>query len=85
MTSLGLSAEPEVSINLKKSTLAPTQIVDHLGFTLNLQEGFLQISHQKLKMVKNELGKFVTKDSITIKKMASILGQIRSFLVALPF
>jgi hypothetical protein len=63
-------------ISVKKSTLAPSLIVDHLGFTLNLQEGILQISHQKLKMVKKELGKFVTKDSITKRKMSSILGKI---------
>jgi hypothetical protein len=36
-------------------------------------------------MVKKELGKLVTKDQLTCRKMASILGQVRSFLIALPF
>jgi len=72
-------------VNSKKSVLEPTQLIHHLGFDLNLQEGKLQISSQKLKTVKKELGKLVTKDQLSCRKMASILGQVRSFLVALPF
>jgi hypothetical protein len=77
--------EAGFKVNTKKSILEPTQLIHHLGFDLNLQVGKLQISPQKLKMVKKELGKLVTKDQLTCRKMASILGQVRSFLVALPF
>ena len=77
--------EAGFKVNSKKSVLEPTQNIHHLGFDLNLQEGKLQISPQKLKMVKKELGKLVTKDNLSCRKMASILGQVRSFLVALPF
>ena len=73
-------------VNPKKCVLEPTQVINHLGFSLNLKEGKLQISPQKLKMVKKkELGKLVTKENLSCRKMASILGQVRSFLVALPF
>ena len=74
-----------MKINLKKSILSPTQEVQHLGFTLNFKEGALQVAPGKLKTVKKELGKLITKKEISCRKMAAILGVVRSFLVALPF
>ena len=36
-----------VVINLKKSILEPAQVVDYLGFTLNLKDGILEVpKHQ---------------------------------------
>ena len=61
-------------INLKKSQLEPSQIVSHLGFVLNFQDGKLQISPHKLKGIKKELGKFVTKTSMSKRQVAAILG-----------
>jgi hypothetical protein len=72
-------------INVKKSTLQPTQIVNHLGFQLNFQEGKLQVPPQKIKTVKKELGKMVKKDYMSKRQLAAILGQIRCNLMALPF
>jgi hypothetical protein len=72
-------------INSKKSILQPTQNLPHLGFHLNLAQGKLQLGTEKLKMVRRELGKLVTHQSLSCRKMASILGCIRSFLVGLPF
>lgn len=72
-------------INLKKSCLAPAQKVQHLGFLLDLEEGRLQVCPQKLKHVRKELGKLVLKKMVSCRKMAAILGQVRSFLVAVPF
>ena len=74
-----------LKINIKKSVLEPSQVVKHLGFQLNLAQGLLEISPQKLKVVRKELGKLLTKDTISFRKMAAILGTVRSFLVALPF
>ena len=77
--------QSEMKINLKKSILTPSQEVQHLGFTLNFKEGALQVAPGKLKTVKKELGKLITKTEISCRKMAAILGVVRSFLVALPF
>ena len=71
-------------INYKKSTLQPSQQVEHLGFLLDLEEGVLQVHSQKLKSVRKELGKFIVHQSISCRKAAAILGQLRSFLTALP-
>ena len=72
-------------INFKKSQLEPTQKVQHLGFFLNFKAGQLQVPSEKLKSVRKELGKLVTQYFLTCRKMAAILGTVRSFLTALPF
>ena len=72
-------------INTKKSVLEAVQEVLHLGFILNFKAGMLQLDPLKIKRVKRELGKIVTAHAMTIRKMAAILGQVRSFLMALPF
>ena len=74
-----------MKINLKKSVLEPVQQVHHLGFDLDFKTGFLRVPPGKLKAVRKELGKLVTKAQISCRKMAAILGTVRSFLVALPF
>ena len=66
-------------INFPKSKLTPTQVVDHLGFTLNLKDGVLEVPKGKLKAVRRELGKLLVKDKMSCRKMAAILGSIRSF------
>jgi hypothetical protein len=71
-------------VNMKKSHLEPTQKVEHLGFLLNLQEGVLMVPEQKLKSVQKELGKFLVQKEMSCRKAAAILGQLRSFLTALP-
>ncbi len=72
--------EAGFKVNPKKFALEPTQVINHLGFDLNLKEGKLQISHQKLKKkIKKGVGHLVTKDNLTYPKMASILSQVRIF------
>ena len=73
------------TINQKKSHLQPCQELTHLGFDLDLKKGFLKVPPARLKSVRKELGKLVKKHTISVRKLASILGQIRSFLTALPF
>ena len=74
-----------MQINFEKSVLVPTQQVTHLGFVLDLKNGFLQVPKEKLRSVRKELGKLIIQDTLSIRKTAAILGQIRSFLTALPF
>ena len=74
-----------MAINTKKSVLTPSQIVTHLGFTIDLKKGFLLVPQEKLKSVKKELGKLLTHPSLSCRKVAAILRHVRSFLTALPF
>ena len=77
--------ESGMNINVKKSVLTPSQHITHLGFQLNLKEGRLEVPKFKIKSVKKELGKFLVNTHMTCRKTAAILGQVRSFLAALPF
>ena len=72
-------------VNIKKSHLEPTQQVDHLGFSIDLKQGVLQVPNEKMKSIRKELGKLLTHSSMSCRKMAAILGATRSFLMAMPF
>ena len=72
-------------VNREKSILQPTQSLDHLGFHLDFSKGILSVPPQKVKAVRKELGKLVTHTGLSPRKMASILGTVRSFLQAMPF
>jgi hypothetical protein len=72
-------------LNLKKSVLQPTQQVHHLGFLLDFQEGKVKLAPQKMKGVRRELGKFITKSQMSKRQISAILGQVRANLLALPF
>ena len=72
-------------VNHKKSTLEPTQEVEHLGFSLDLKRGLLQVPQEKLKTIRRELEKILTHSEMTCRKMAAILGATRAFLMAMPF
>ena len=74
-----------MEVNLKKSTLEPVQEVRHLGFVINLKEGVLAVPPKKLKSIRRELGKLLTHQKMSTRKMAAILGTVRSFLAAMPF
>ena len=72
-------------VNLKKSALFPSQMVTHLGFVINFREGRLQLSPSKIKGIRKELGKFVTKSVMSKRQVAATFGQIRANLLAMPF
>ena len=74
-----------MTVNQSKSTVVPTQSVDHLGFRLDIHRGVLMVPPAKLKSVRRELGKLVCHGTLSCRKMAAILGQVRSFLTAMPF
>ena len=74
-----------MTVNEEKSVLSPNQKLEHLGFIVNLEEGRLEVPTPKLKSVRKELGKFVTHKALSCRKVTAILGQVRSFLTALPF
>ena len=72
-------------VNEKKCVFEPTQQIQHLGFHLDLATGFLKVPVEKLRSVRRELGKLVVLRDMSSRKMAAILGVVRSFLTAMPF
>lgn len=73
-----------LQINTQKSVLTPTQVIDHLGFQIDFIKGVLTVPPAKLKSVRKDLGKIVLAKTMSARKMAAILGQVRSFLQAIP-
>ena len=73
-----------LQINLKKSVLEPTQVIDHLGFQIDFIKGILTVPPPKLKSVRKDLGKILLAKQMSPRKMAAILGQVRAFLQAIP-
>ena len=73
-----------MQLNLKKCVLAPVQQVEHLGFLLDLKSGLLKIPQNKMEFIQKELRQLKHKDKLSPRKMASILGSVRSFLMAFP-
>ena len=76
--------ESGLTVNTKKSILEPVQTVEHLGFSLDLKKCMLSVPSQKMTKVIVELRKILKLKVSTPRKMASILGSLRSFLMALP-
>ena len=50
--------EAGMQVNHPKSVLIPTQKLSHLGFSLDLETGFLSVPPQKIKALRKDLGKF---------------------------
>ena len=73
-----------MQVNKEKSQLFPSQNITHLGFVLDLKNGCLQVTQEKLKSVRRDLGKLLTRSDISCRKLAAILGQVRSFLTVIP-
>ena len=73
-----------LTVNFPNSQLDPTQVLDHLGFTLDFVRGEIAVPQCKHKAHRKEVGKLLTKEEYTVQKMAPTLGKIRSLLVALP-
>ena len=71
-----------LQINPRKCVLHPTQHLEHLGFHLDLQEGLLQVPSKKLQIMQKDLKELQHKECMTPRKVASILGTLRSFLLA---
>jgi len=74
-----------LTVNTEKSQMEPAQVIPHLGFVINFTKGVLEVPSQKLKQIRKELGKVVTANDMSCRKMAAIQGTVRSFLTALPF
>ena len=59
--------------------LEPTQAKNHLSFNLNLKEGKLQISPQKLKMVKKWVGQVGHQGQFVMQKDGLNFGSGKKF------
>ena len=71
-------------INWGKSCTTPVQTIQYLGFTLDLAAGLVQIPTKKVSSIILDLVALQRAEAPTVRKIAAVLGRIRSLFFALP-
>ena len=73
-----------LSVNIKKSVLDPTQLILFLGFLVDLENGRISVPPSKLKAITADVRRIRESPRLTVRKLASILGTLRSLAPAVP-
>ena len=71
-------------VNLPKSSLEPSQRLEHLGVFFDFKKGRLTVPPKKLKSSRKDFGQFAKKSEISLRKAATVLGKVKALLVAVP-
>ena len=70
-------------LNIIKSHLTPEQIIDWLGFIIDLREGCFSVPQYKIDRLKSAIANVPMSGSIPARALASIVGQIISISLAI--
>ena len=73
--------------NLPKSTLAPSPVVEYLGFILdftNPSRPVVRVPLEKRRKVRQDLARLSTAERCTPRRVASVLGKFRALAPAIP-
>lgn len=70
------------NIKMAKSSLIPSQQLEHLGFIINTQLMQLQVPANKIRDLRREASRMLSKVSCPIKQVASFIGKAQSLLMA---
>ena len=70
-------------LNVIKTHLEPVQIIDWLGFVIDLREGSFSVPQHKIDRLKSAITNVSILGSITAHSLASIVGQIISMSLAI--
>ena len=70
-------------INAEKSSLEPQQVGPWLGFLLDLNKGMFYVPEEKLARLKKAIVAILHCKSVSVRKLASIVGQIISMSLAI--
>lgn len=66
--------------NMEKSNFTPTQKLDWLGFTWNLELGVIGVPRMKIEKIKMKIEKIMSERRSTARTLASILSKIISLI-----
>ena len=70
-------------LNVIKTHLEPVQIIDWLGFIMDLREGSFSVPQHKIDRLKSAIANVLILDATTARSLASIVGQIISMSLAI--
>ena len=68
--------------NFEKSIWVPTQVLDWLGFTIDLFQGLLFVPGLKLKRVLSDINSLLQANYCTARELVALAGRINSFNLA---
>ena len=68
--------------NFEKSIFIPTKTLDWLGFTWNLEDGFIEVPKKKIYKIQTKIEKIILEHCTTARNLASVLGKIISLIPA---
>lgn len=80
---VALLTELGVILNLDKSDLHPSQVVEYLGFELDSRKMMIRAPPKKIKNVKTDIKKFLNRKKSTARQAASVIGKIGALSEAL--
>ena len=72
-------------IHAEKSCFIPTQILVFLGFIINTRNMTLTLTNEKKESIKNKAIAVLNKDIVSIRTVASLIGNMTSCFEAVPF
>ena len=72
-------------VNLQKSELSPTQVIDFLGFTLDFSLSRIFPQREKLLTLRSRLHKVLREKVLTLKSAESLRGTLTSLEKAVPW
>jgi hypothetical protein len=70
-------------INEKKSSLEPSQTLDHLGFSFDTRKMVLSVPKTKLRDLRREATKMLNKGHTTLKNLSSFVGKTMATTLAI--
>ena len=69
-------------INIKKSVLDPTQIIEHLGFVINSKEMTVSLNGEKIEKIQRLCKDIISDKCYKVKTVAQVIGTLISSLPA---
>src|SRR5690606_3115097 len=65
-----------------KSTLDPTQRIDHLGFRINTTDMTLSVPKKKVRDLRREAEKLLREGTVQLRRLAAFIGKAIAMTVA---
>lgn len=69
-------------INQEKSSTEPSQTIDHLGFTFNTRKMMLSVPKNKLRDLRREAARMMSKGLTTLRNLSSFVGKAMATTLA---
>ena len=70
-------------IHPSKSQLTPTQVIEHLGFTINTQTMSVSVPRAKVRDIRREASRMLRSTQCTLRQLAAFIGKAQATTMAI--